>query len=433
MSNETTQDRDAMVWLDHAPKPRPRSAGVEWDVFISYRSVNRRWALALYDTLKEAGYSIFLDQFELAAGARLDAALSSNLNKSASAVLVWTTAASESEWVENEYQRMRQLKKQRADFHYVIAKLERIELPFTDPNVIYVDFTDYPDGPRGGELLRLMFGLAGEPLSPQAVRAVHALDTETAQVLKEVGAARQLGDVAKLVEVGARKSAALQATSLPLAAVAEALVSLKALPEALAVLETARRLFPASIRPRQLAALAYRRGGQTARAQEILSLLYEEGHRDPETLGIYAATWAQRYAQTRDVRHLRRSQAHYADAFRLAPNDYYVGINAASKLALLGDVPGALEIAKQVLPLVADAVTGEDYYKTVSHAELRLLERDLAKARKLYEAAFDRHSERSGDIGSTKGQAIALCAALGLSESERETILDAFPREVVAV
>ena len=50
-------------WLDLAPKPGPLPAGKQWHVFLSYRSVNRPWVLALYDILNVLGYKIFLDQY----------------------------------------------------------------------------------------------------------------------------------------------------------------------------------------------------------------------------------------------------------------------------------------------------------------------------------------------------------------------------------
>ena len=40
-------------WLEHAPKPPPRGAN-SYDAFISYRSSDRAWAMALYDVLKLA-------------------------------------------------------------------------------------------------------------------------------------------------------------------------------------------------------------------------------------------------------------------------------------------------------------------------------------------------------------------------------------------
>jgi hypothetical protein len=77
-------------WLEHCRKPRERPAGMEWDVFISYRSADRVWALALYDMLRQAGYKIFLDQFVLTAGSGVLRQLSDNLARSASGVVIWS-------------------------------------------------------------------------------------------------------------------------------------------------------------------------------------------------------------------------------------------------------------------------------------------------------------------------------------------------------
>ena len=46
-------------WLEHAPKPPPRN-GNSYDAFISYRSSDRAWAMALYDVLKLAGWESVL-------------------------------------------------------------------------------------------------------------------------------------------------------------------------------------------------------------------------------------------------------------------------------------------------------------------------------------------------------------------------------------
>ena len=60
-------------WLALAPGPqRPKPAGIQWDIFLSYRSVNRTWALALHDALRSAGFDVFLDQFVLPAGVEID-------------------------------------------------------------------------------------------------------------------------------------------------------------------------------------------------------------------------------------------------------------------------------------------------------------------------------------------------------------------------
>jgi TIR domain len=65
------EDAIAENWLDLAPKPPPLAPGKAWHVFISYRSVNRPWVLALYDVLNGLGYKTFLDQYVLTAAAPL--------------------------------------------------------------------------------------------------------------------------------------------------------------------------------------------------------------------------------------------------------------------------------------------------------------------------------------------------------------------------
>jgi hypothetical protein len=66
--------------------------------------------------------------------------------------------------------------------------------------------------------------------------------------------------------------------------------------------------FPMAIRPKQLHALALARRGEgddLMKAQEILGSLYELGERDPETLGIYARAWMDRYEKSGDVEDLK--------------------------------------------------------------------------------------------------------------------------------
>ena len=89
-------------WLQYAPKPKPLDPG-EWNVFLSYRSVNRPWVLHLYDVLTELGYKVFLDQYVLKPGDELITVLEDALEKSQAAVLIWSNAAKDSDWVRKEY------------------------------------------------------------------------------------------------------------------------------------------------------------------------------------------------------------------------------------------------------------------------------------------------------------------------------------------
>lgn len=118
------------------PRPRPRSGPIQWDVFLSYRSVNRPWVLALYDALVQAGFKVFLDQFALVPGASLDESLQQNLAASGAGILVWSAAASDSKWVQREHKAMRVLTDKRADD----------ALPLLLADSLWVDFASYPEG-----------------------------------------------------------------------------------------------------------------------------------------------------------------------------------------------------------------------------------------------------------------------------------------------
>src|SRR5438128_1245261 len=120
-------------WLEHCEPPRPRPDGITWDVFISYRSLDRTWAIALYDMLKQCKYEVFLDQYVLVPGSGLATQLGTNLSRSASGVLVWSKRTADSSWVEDELNTMisrkNGSKKDSNPFYFVVAALDREEPP----------------------------------------------------------------------------------------------------------------------------------------------------------------------------------------------------------------------------------------------------------------------------------------------------------------
>jgi tetratricopeptide (TPR) repeat protein len=322
---------------------------------------------------------------------------------------------------------MRQLKVQRPTFHYVLAKLDGSELPFLEQNDLYVDFTPYPEGPRGGELLRLMFGLAAQPLSPEAAREIHDLNVTTTALIRRIKATKILdAPAAQLLRIEQEGSPALVTTSLPYSVLVESLIEVGANDEALQVVGKARMVFKEALRLQQLEALAHRRAKRVDEALMILQQLYDQKHRDPETVGILAATWMQKYKKDPRPVILERSQSLYAEAFRSAPDSYYTGINAASKAALLGKLPEARQLADLVLPLVAKHEDGSDYWATATHAEVRLLKGEYQEARRLYRAAVVAHSSDKGSIGSTRTQASDLLGALAADPPTQAEILAAF-------
>src|SRR3954469_4674987 len=84
-------------WLKYAPPPRPLGPGENWNVFLSYRSVNRPWVLNLYDVLRQQGQKVFIDQCVLLPGDPLILRLQDALNTSQAGVLIWSKATGDSD------------------------------------------------------------------------------------------------------------------------------------------------------------------------------------------------------------------------------------------------------------------------------------------------------------------------------------------------
>src|SRR3954469_12851239 len=106
-------------WLKYAPKPRPLTGTDQWNVFLSYRSVNRSWVLNLYDVLNSLGHKAFLDQYVLRAGDPLIKVLQNALSASQAGVLIWSDATRDSEWVEREYHVLETQATEKPDFQFV--------------------------------------------------------------------------------------------------------------------------------------------------------------------------------------------------------------------------------------------------------------------------------------------------------------------------
>jgi hypothetical protein len=419
---------DLAHWLAFAPKPPPLTASKKkWHTFISYRSVNRSWVLHLYDALEQAGFKVFLDQFELVPGEALTTSLQSALEQSASGIIVWSTENQDSAWCQEEYNSMYTLKHERdAAFRFVIVKLDKAELPLFARNALYEDFSESPEGPRGYSLLRVMCGLVGQPPSPEAVTLATQIDQETRDCLAEIAAAKDIGDINGLISLTARTNAAWWASPLLLCQVAQALIDLGNPAAALDVLEPTEQRFPQCFRPPQLRALALARLGQWSAAQPILATLYQKGHRDPETLGIYARTWFDRYQESQRRLHLEKSRDLYAEAFKHDPRDSYTGINAASKSVFLGELDVAMTYAREVQELISKEAVAGDYWKTATAGESELILENYPEAARLYRAAVRIAPEAVGNHHSTLGQARRLMDSLNTPPEPRARIEAAF-------
>jgi tetratricopeptide (TPR) repeat protein len=413
-------------WLQYAPKPPPRE-NRSYDVFISYRSSDRAWAMALYDVLKLAGWEAFLDQYDLVPGANLEESLSEGLMASSSGVILWSSRTKDSEWCKRERQAMRALKDRAGSgFNYIFAKLDSEPLPLFALADLYVGFEESPEGPRGVNLLKLVCGMRGVPLAPDAVQMAQQVDEDARQSMTQIRGAIEAGNAARLLEIGTSMQPGVLASPGPILAAAQGLIRLGKSEDARKVLQHAIAHFPKSIRATQLDGLALRRLKRYQEAIDVLSELKAAGHQDPETLGILAAAWDGLYQGSSKKLHLRTSRELYRTAFQNDPKDYYTGINAASKSLFLGEPEEAARLAGLVLPLVASATDAKDLWAASTLGEVYLLQRNLDASAVQYQRVIDKHPTATGDLKGTAQQAQRICIALGLSPEETAKVLAPF-------
>ena len=414
-------------WLDLAPVPEPLPAGKDWHVFLSYRSVNRPWVLALYDILNGLGYKVFLDQYVLTAASSLAVSLGEALDASQSAVMIWSGSFEDSAWCKQEFAKLETMQNALQGFRYVIARVDQSTITGLAATKLWIDFADQPEGPVGSGLLSLLYGLRQLPLPVQAVKLAARVDDEMKDGLLMVKAARDAGDVDTIVALAETDDLAWTGSPMLLCAAAEALIALRQLPAAQTVLDRAAERFPKALRPKQLQGLALARSGQTMKAQLVLGKLYAAGEIDPETLGILARTWMDRYQATGERTFLLKSRDLYRQAFEAFPKDYYTGINAASKSLLAGEKETAAQLAERVQGLVGDKPVPGDYWKTATVAEVQLLQDRIDVAAALYEAAVLTAPLEYGNHESTYKQAALLLRAVGATDEQKALIASKFP------
>ena len=416
-------------WLKFSPKPKELTGNEKWNVFLSYRSVNRGWVLNLYDVLTELGYKVFLDQYVLKSGDTLIEVLQNGLAESQSGVLIWTHAAGESDWVKKEYYFLLTKATNNPDFRFVPVRIDRAPLPGFADLQIFIDFSEYPDGPNGGDLLRLLHGIVGKPLSPEAVRFAFEQDEAAGIEAAKISAAVRNKRPDRLLQLFRDGGLPWKTTAALACKSAEGLTKLGNNDEAIEILNKIGELFPKAIRPKQLKALALARRGQNNDlndAQDILGELYELNHLDPETLGIYGRTCMDRYKKSGDLKDLRESRNLYELGFTKVPSDYYTGINAASKSILLGEIEKGSSLALLVEAIVGkDAIPG-DYWKTATVAETFLIQKKFKEAAQMYQNAVDIAPAETASHQSTWSQAKNLMEKLKPSEEEYLAIKNAF-------
>ena len=175
-----------------------------------------------------------------------------------------------------------------------------------------------------------------------------------------------------------------------------------------------RKTLPRDLRLRQLQALALSRAGATRRANELLRALYDEGHRDEESLGLLARTHKDLWSQAADDEarrdQLRLALRFYSEAYELS-GGYWTGINAAT-LALLSDDAGrahalAAEVRGKCLADLArtEAAGGDLYWPLATLGEAALILGDSNEAEGWYARAAEAGRGRLGELASTRRNA----------------------------
>jgi tetratricopeptide (TPR) repeat protein len=136
-----------------------------------------------------------------------------------------------------------------------------------------------------------------------------------------------------------------------------------------------------------------------------------------------------RYNRSGDVSDLKQSRDLYAEAFESAPDDYYTGVNAASKSVLLGtesDLRLAKDFAERVQQIVGTVPVPGDYWRTATLAEVLLIQKKYKEAERIYAAAIDMAKTELGSHQSTWRQACGLMAKLQPTSEERGMIRAVF-------
>jgi hypothetical protein len=130
-----------------------------YDVFISYRTTHKTWVDILARNLTDQGFTLFLDSWELIPGQDFTQQIHAALHNSGCAILVATPDASDSGWVQQEYQTMFNLKNNKPGFFFIPVIFGRFpDFPFLD-NVQAVDFSQSGEEAYRRAFHRLLCGL----------------------------------------------------------------------------------------------------------------------------------------------------------------------------------------------------------------------------------------------------------------------------------
>lgn len=205
------------------------------------------------------------------------------------------------------------------------------------------------------------------------------------------------------------------------------------------VIAEGMKIFPRDLRLRQLIALALARSGAAGSANAVLSALYEDGHRDEETIGLLARTHKDLANEPTNAnessQQLRRAYELYGLAYR-STGGYWSAINAATLAVVLGDRQAATSLARDVQRLCrsklaqAEAGSTERYWLLSTLGEAALLLEDRPAAKDWYGQALAEGDGSWGNLEATRHSARLLLQHLGGEPDWLERVFR-FPNVVV--
>lgn len=135
---------------------------VQYDVFLSHRSVNKPWVETLANNLKACGLNPFFDTWSLIPGHSLPRQLHEGIQQSRKAVIIATQEAVESGWVGEEYDALISRRTNQPGFLIPLTFAGEVpDFPFLQ-NVLTIDFSDPSADSYRMALHRLLCALRDE-------------------------------------------------------------------------------------------------------------------------------------------------------------------------------------------------------------------------------------------------------------------------------
>lgn len=188
------------------------------------------------------------------------------------------------------------------------------------------------------------------------------------------------------------------------------------------VISRALKFWPKNKRLKQLLGLALAESGDTEKAHEILSNLYEGGARDGETLGILGRTCKDFWYKTGSFSQLSDAHKYYLKGYRFAKRKkmkgwmdgaFYNGINAASTALLMGNYRKAISTGKEVKDICLKKLKKEeDYWVLATLGETSLILNEYKDAEKWFTRAGKHGKGNFRELSSTRRQIRTLLSHL---------------------